>query len=163
MNKEQMIALLESARTDIIGGDSWLGIIDLCSNIADWTEQDEYEFAFDTLKAVQRLWRRMYPKLDGLIYGKELTVTLDDELFSNLKKFAESLPSHTQYDKVSHERHIERDTVSHDDDRSCWTCIHCEYIENDDGSDCYFCHHDDVRNRIDLPVKDCPLRSPKHG
>lgn len=113
MNKEQMIALLESARTDIIGGDSWLGIIDLCSNIADWTEQDEYEFAFDTLKAVQRLWRRMYPKLDGLIYGKELTVTLDDELFSNLKKFAESLPSHTQYDKVSHERHIEYDRVSH--------------------------------------------------
>jgi hypothetical protein len=118
MNIKQKIALLESAKTDIVGGDSWLGIIDECTDIPDYIEKREYEQAEDSLITVEYLWRQMYPKLECLIYDP---VT----------------PSQEQCDKVSHDCHIEHDTLSHPVYRSCHSCrLHrindgenfCDYI-----------------------------------
>ena len=64
-------------------------------------------------------------------------------------------------DMVSHPCHIEYDNVSHD--RSCWTCKHFEYEDRDYSSPTMFCHHDDMRTSLQLPLRDCKLYGETNG
>lgn len=153
MNIKQKIALLESAKTDIVGGDSWLGIIDECTDIPDYIEKREYEQVEDSLVAVEYLWRRMYSKLENLIYESDhdLNVVIKTEPVISCQN---------PCDKVSHGCHIEYDKVSHG---SCFDCVHCEQGQELDGSESLFCHHDDVKDGKELPVSDCPLWEKDNG
>lgn len=85
----------------------------------------------------------------------EETYELNDDTWNMIYRRASLPDSPKPCDKTSHGCHIECDTVSHDEDRSCWTCMHYGFDQDIYESTVMYCFHPDIDSAVQLPLTDC--------